>query len=255
MTLASSEQGQGPKLVFVHGFLENKEMWKDIVSYFSREYHCISIDLPGHGESPLLPGIQSMPAMADAVIQKLDALGIEEFAVIGHSMGGYVGLEMARARPDRVLGLCLYHSRVLNDGAEKRTGRVRAVRAVAHGKSFFLKGTIRGLFGAPHRERLTEQIDGICADADKMSQEAIQSSLLGMRNRRDGSEVYQKIPVRSSILGEWDEAVPVKEESGHLEKLSEEFIWLANTGHMSHFEDPVAAIDALKTFVDKVYKN
>lgn len=253
--LSVQEAGNGTHLVFLHGFLENKEMWEGILPHFTDRFHCVTLDLPGHGGSPILPGIQSMKAMATAVLEELDQIGVDRFSLIGHSMGGYVGLEIARMVGQRLEGLCLYHSRVLNDPPEKREGRVRAVRAVAQGKTFFLRDTLKGLFGAPNQSRLSEVIDRLSREADSMSAEAIQSSLLGMRNRRNGTDIYGKIPHRLSILGEWDKAVPVEEEGLHLKAIGDEPYWLKKVGHMSHFEDTEQAVRAMEHFLSRVYKN
>ena len=87
-----SEEGQGQTIVLLHGFLENCSMWNDIKAQLVKHsYKVITVDLLGHGKTGCLGYIHTMEVMADAVYAVLHELKIKSFALVGHSMGGYVG--------------------------------------------------------------------------------------------------------------------------------------------------------------------
>jgi pimeloyl-ACP methyl ester carboxylesterase len=100
--------GKGPPLVLVHGYLGGSAQWEAEIAQFSDRYDVIAPDLPGFGDASAEPGCDSIGAMADSVLALLDHLGIEEFILMGHSMGGMIAQEMAAKAPDRVSKLILY---------------------------------------------------------------------------------------------------------------------------------------------------
>src|SRR5690625_3946315 len=121
------QQGKGPSIVFIHGYLENGNMWDKFAEELSEDYQSIIMDLPGHGKSKSYSDTHSMDFMAEKVNEILDELNISEALFIGHSMGGYVALAMADLFPEKVKGLILLNSSSLSDTEEKKEDRLRAV--------------------------------------------------------------------------------------------------------------------------------
>jgi pimeloyl-ACP methyl ester carboxylesterase len=72
-------------------------------------YRAIAVDLKGHGlsDKPVARGEYTAPAMAQHVVDILDALGLARVTLVGHSMGGAVAMHVAIATPERVNGLAL----------------------------------------------------------------------------------------------------------------------------------------------------
>ena len=54
MNLSYICTGQGETIIFIHSYLWDKNMWQPQINFLKNKYKCISIDLPGHGDSPLL---------------------------------------------------------------------------------------------------------------------------------------------------------------------------------------------------------
>lgn len=98
--------GAGPvALVFVHGWCCNRTHWRTQVGAFASDYRTVALDLGGHGESGLGRARWSAKAAAGDILAVIDALGLEQVILIGHSMGGYVSAFAAWERPEAVLGL------------------------------------------------------------------------------------------------------------------------------------------------------
>lgn len=83
-------------------------MWAGQVAAFGADRDVICPDLAGFGQSAGLTAPDSIKGHAQAVLALLDSLGIGEFDLLGHSMGGMVVQEMARLAPDRIRALILY---------------------------------------------------------------------------------------------------------------------------------------------------
>ena len=97
-------------LVFVHGWSCDSTYWNAQVTYFSKHYRVVTVDLAGHGKSGLDREKWTIPAFgADvaAVVKKLD---LKDVVLIGHSMGGDVVVEAAQLVPRRLKGLVLVDS-------------------------------------------------------------------------------------------------------------------------------------------------
>ena len=67
--ISFTDSGEGTAIIFLHGFLENKKMWQDYVTLFSKKYRVITIDLLGHGETECLGYVHEMEENANAVNQ------------------------------------------------------------------------------------------------------------------------------------------------------------------------------------------
>lgn len=100
--------GAEKPLVLVHGFLGGSAQWESQIAHFSKTHDVIAPDLPGFGDASELPGRAGVDGLANYVIEFLDALGIESFALLGHSMGGMIVQTIAAKVPDRVEKLILY---------------------------------------------------------------------------------------------------------------------------------------------------
>ena len=94
-----------PALVFIHGFAGDRHQFANQVEAFADRHRVITLDLAGHGESGHDRERWGPGAFADDVIAVMDAAGVEQAILIGHSMGGVVMLETANRYPDRVKGL------------------------------------------------------------------------------------------------------------------------------------------------------
>jgi pimeloyl-ACP methyl ester carboxylesterase len=95
-------------LVLLHSYLGGSAIWTDQLAKFSRDHDVISPDLVGLGDSAELTAPNSIEGHACCVLELLDSLGVSEFDLLGHSMGGTISQEMVRLAPDRVRNLVLY---------------------------------------------------------------------------------------------------------------------------------------------------
>jgi 3-oxoadipate enol-lactonase len=129
--LAYERQGKGTPLVLLHGYPLDHHLWDEIVPLLNDTFDLIIPDLRGFGESTTLETPYTMDDFASDVAGLLDHLGIQEAAIAGHSMGGYVALAFARLYPERINALALVGSQVLADPPDRKEGRYKSAAEVA----------------------------------------------------------------------------------------------------------------------------
>lgn len=96
-----------PSLVFLHGASVSSWMWQRQLDVLAKQYHCVTIDLPGSGDSCLVPW-HSMAATAENVGNIIHARCRQSQAhVVGFSMGAYIGLHLLKSRPEVLQSLIL----------------------------------------------------------------------------------------------------------------------------------------------------
>ena len=98
--------GQGPDIVFLHGFLGSGDNFWPHAQALQDHYRCWLLDLPGHGRSPHLRHY-TMSTMAEDVYETLQHLGIGPVHMVGHSLGGKVAARLAQLQPQALDRLVL----------------------------------------------------------------------------------------------------------------------------------------------------
>ncbi len=102
-----ADMGSGPALLFVHGLSGSWTNWLETIPEFARDHRVLAVDLPGFGDSEMPEEPISIPGYGRFLDRLLEALGIDYAAVVGNSMGGFVGAELAIRFPARVERLVL----------------------------------------------------------------------------------------------------------------------------------------------------
>ncbi|WP_157251583.1 alpha/beta fold hydrolase [Patulibacter americanus] len=94
----------GAPLLLVHGLGGDRHSWSPLLPGLTETRDVLVAELPGFGVAPPLPDdIEPTPAaLAADVVRALDAAGVERVHVVGHSLGGWVALELAELAPARV---------------------------------------------------------------------------------------------------------------------------------------------------------
>ena len=100
MNLVCELRGRGNiALIFLHGWCGDREYWKNQVDVFASEYQVVTFDQAGHGESDKDRKEWTMASLASDVESVANALELRRVIVVGHSMGGSVGLAVAKRMP------------------------------------------------------------------------------------------------------------------------------------------------------------
>ena len=96
-----------PTVLFVHGTGQDHSIWVLPTRYFARhDRNVLAVDLPGHGRSAGSP-LATVEAIADWLIEVLDAAGLDQAAIVGHSLGSLAAIAAAARHPERVRAIVL----------------------------------------------------------------------------------------------------------------------------------------------------
>ena len=107
VTTLTQTDSSHPPLVLIHGLGSAATAFKPIIAALSQSFRVITVDLPGHGDSPYFKGqVMEPKSLGSAIFDAIASeYGVERFHVAGNSLGGWIALEMAAAQPNRILSL------------------------------------------------------------------------------------------------------------------------------------------------------
>ena len=96
-----------PTVAFIHGAQNDHSVFALQTRYFAHHgVNVLAVDLPGHGRSAG-PALATVPDMADWLLAVLDAAGVDQAMLVGHSMGSLIALEASHKAPGKVSKLAL----------------------------------------------------------------------------------------------------------------------------------------------------
>jgi pimeloyl-ACP methyl ester carboxylesterase len=237
-----TDKGEGTAVIFLHGFLESSGMW-DYLALHKLHIRAIRVDLPGHGHSPVLNEIPpSINSMAEYVLELVDFLQLNSYAIVGHSMGGYVGLQLLQ-KDFRTQRLILLNSNFWSDPPEKKMDRRRVAELVYKAKDHFLREAIPNLFLDAQKNR--SEVAALLEEASKMDPDAIAYASLAMAERPDLKKVYLKNSERIFILQGSEDRIVSKDKMSSEVPQHHKYLLIPNSGHMSHIEQPELVLNLL----------
>jgi len=224
-----------PWLVLMHSLGATHRLWDVQMPVLEQQFHVLRLDLPGHGASPLAPAI-GLDAMADAVLESLNAHGVSEAYFCGLSLGGVVAQSIALKRPERVLGLVLANTGAKVGSAQVWGDRVQAVRSA--GVTSLIPALISRWFTAPfaqaHPTRvraMAEILEGANPQGYVMACES-----LAQADLRDAIHAI-KAPTLV-IAGDQDLTTPVSDSELLAAKIPGARLIILKAAHISNIEQP-----------------
>lgn len=255
--LAYFDTGKGnqPTLLLIHGFGEDHCIWKAQIQYLSQYYRVIAPNLPGvhcktlsihHSQAP------QINLYVEIMHELMHHLHIEQYYVMGHSMGGYIGLEFADYYTNHVMGLGLIHSTTYADSDAKKASRLKVAEFLEeHGTLKYLETATANLFSNQFKEQHSDQIQTVIDSASDISKEAMIQFVLAMRNRRAHTHMLtqKRIPIWM-IAGKEDIAVPFEDSQAQIELLPKKNVLILDqVGHMGMLEATDKVNQAMHQFI------
>jgi len=252
ITISFTDSGKGTAVVLLHGFLENKNMWQDFVPILNQKNRVIAIDLLGHGETECIGYVHTMEKNAEIVNAVLKHLKIKKSILIGHSMGGYVGLAFAEIYPNVLKALVLLNSTSRADTDEKKQNRDRAIKTVKQDYETFVRLSIANLFSPDNREKYAVEIENTKVEALKTPLQGIVASLEGMKIRNDREVLLHFTPYKKAlVLGKKDPILDFDQTANQIENTDVKLIIFPD-GHMSHIENKTELLTELQTYLKTI---
>src|SRR5258705_3685292 len=103
------ESGEGPTIVFAHGWLANANLWRKVVTRLAASHHCIALDLPlgAHTQGMAPDADLTPPGCGRLIAQALKALDLRDLTLVGNDSGGAYSQIAVSLDPARVARLVL----------------------------------------------------------------------------------------------------------------------------------------------------
>jgi pimeloyl-ACP methyl ester carboxylesterase len=228
-----------PTVVLLPGLLCDQATWGEPCDALSSAARCV---VPSYGLS------DSIEAMARGVLDEVQA---ERFALVGHSMGARVALEIMRLAPQRVLRLALFDTGLdpLAPGAdgerERRQREALVALARTHGMRAMGLQWAPGMVLPAHRE--APVFERILAMIERKTPEVFEAQVRALLGRPDARAVFAAI--RCPVLigcGRQDAWSPLaRHEQMHRLLPGSRLVVIDDSGHMSPMEQPAAVAQAL----------
>lgn len=249
-TVGRSVDPELESVVFVHGVGQDHTIWALPSRYFAHhDRNVVAVDLPGHGRSEGQP-LTSIAAMADWVVELLEAIGVEGAAFVGHSLGSLVALELAGRFPDRTRALVMVGVSVPLAVAEPLMEAAEEGNEDAHDMLTYWSyspnaqiggSPTPGLWMVGANLRLLEQTDP----------EAVHASLRACADYDAGLERAEMVRCPSLYLaGEKDRMTPVRGAKALLERIPDlRVVTFPGAGHPILAERSDQVLDELITIV------
>ena len=167
-------------------------------------------------------------------------------------MGGYVTMAYADLFPEKIKGICLFHSSALADSEDKKADRLRAIEAVKSDHKDFAVALVSKLFKEGNEQKYQSEASKLKEIAKSLSPEAVITSLMAMRNRPDRTHILSKVkfPVLF-IWGKDDKALDFNYAfpQAKLPQTSQVLI-LSNAGHLGFIEAKSEVFFTLEKFAE-----
>jgi pimeloyl-ACP methyl ester carboxylesterase len=257
--------GEGPIVMFVHGLSGCWQNWLENIPHFARDHRVIAVDLPGFGESEMPSKDISISGYADTLDALLDVLEIDSVRLVGNSMGGFIGAELAIRCPARIERLVLAAAAGLSVEFI-RTQRKEGLRHRAENIAFFNIGWLasRSPTVARRRRLRSALLLLVAAHPDRLppplTYEQVKGS--GKPGFSDALDALCSYPIRKRLCkiecptlivwGDKDRLVPLKDATVFEELISDSRkVIYTDTGHLTMLERPARFNADVRSFLQE----
>jgi pimeloyl-ACP methyl ester carboxylesterase len=247
--LSILDAGAGEAVLLGHSYLWDAEMWRPQIDALAHRHRVIVPELWGHGGSGHLPsGTGDLRDLARHHLSVMDRLGIDRFAVVGLSVGGMWGAELALLAPERVTSLVLIGSFV---GPEPEPSRqrylelLRIIEATPQLPEAVLDAVVPMFFARDVGDRQPHLPRDFRARLQGWQRERLLDSVVPLGrmifNRRDMLGEIGALRMKCLVMaGQEDISRPLAEAQIMAEAIGCPCIGIAGAGHIASLEAPAA---------------
>ncbi len=249
--LATWEHGHGEPFVLVHGFTGSSLDWVDVVDPLAATHRVLTLDQRGHGRSSNTgdEATYSFDQLVADFGSYVDAVGLESFHLLGHSMGGMMAMRYALAAPDRLKSLILMDTAAAPAKGAPEMMRTGLQLAREHGLNAVFEAISPFLATSPRGEITLERMRTKWGQMDVAAFLALGAELLEHESVLDQLATL-RIPT-TVILGENDHGLRHASEALAAAIPGAHFAIIPNAGHSPQEDDPAAWLAAVAAHFER----
>jgi 3-oxoadipate enol-lactonase len=251
-SMAVDITGDGPAVLFVHGFPLDRSMWRAVAGTLTG-WRRIAPDLRGLGLSEGRDGPYTMAGYADDLAALLDTLHVERAIVCGLSMGGYVAFEILRRHAERVRGLILVNTRATADDPSAGAARDAMIARVRReGTGFLADDMLPKLLAPSSIQTMPDVVRHVREMVTHSPAQGVIGALTAMRDRPDSTATLGAIPIRTLVVaGSDDRMIPVAAARSMAAAIPDaQFAVIPAAGHLAPVEQPVNTGRMIRGFLE-----
>ncbi|MEA2722810.1 MAG: hypothetical protein QOH59_581 [Gemmatimonadales bacterium] len=252
VNLAVEARGEGPAVLFVHGYPLNRSIWRDQIGSLEG-FRCIAVDLRGMGQSDSPDLGYSMSIYAADLAALLDVLGVDDVVLCGHSMGGYVAFEFLRQWRSRVRGLVLMDTRAEADAPEMRRARdAAAATARERGAGAIADSMLSKMLAPATLSRRPDVAERVRALMARTPVAGLVGALAAMRDRDESESLLPTLAGVPTlvVVGEGDTLIPPDQAKAMAAAIpGARLAVIPGAGHLPPVEQPEATTASLRQFL------
>lgn len=256
---AYSDVGEGPAIVFAHGLFIDHSIFERQIAVLRDSYRCISVDLPGHGQSEYDTNGWTLDDLAEDLAALINQLSREQVVFVGLSQGGMIGIRLAARYPQLISKLILIGASARAEFSERiplwqKTLTTLRVGSDAEREETFrtIQGRILDSVWLANHPAEAEAERRIMLNNDKKGiQLAAQAAVLTRQDLRP--ELPKVVAPTLIVVGENDNGTPpilAEEMQALLPKAR--LLVIPHSGHHLPLESPQHLTDAMQAFIGGV---
>lgn len=237
-----------PTLVFAHSLGCDSSMWRHQIDGLGDEFHLLTVDMRGHGESDAPPGPYSLEALGADLMEVVDGAAVENFSICGISIGGLIALWAGIRHPGRVQSLIAANTAAKVGTAEGWEDRIRAVNE--EGMAGIAEGVVGRWFtlgfASRHPDRWAEAIATFVAT----DPEGYIGCCQALAGADLGPDVASIVAPTLLIGGDADPSTPPSEAQWlHDQIPSSQLEIFPDAAHLTNLEHPDLFTQKIKAFL------
>jgi len=242
-----TEQGTGPVCVLVHGYTDSWHSFEPMMRCLPGDVRAVALSMRGHGDSDRPQAGYEIESFAADVVAFLDAAGIRDATLLGHSMGSLIAQEVALSHPERVRSLVLVGSAASFDNAT--VGELE--RAVSELTDPLPREFVHEFQASTvHRAVPEEFLRAVVSESMKVPAQIWRAALRGLLAFQSAARLGRLTMPTLIVWGDHDQI------AGHADQQllrqairGSKLFCYEDTGHSPHWEQPQRFADDLLAFV------
>ena len=243
------EAGAGWPVILLHAFPLSAEMWRPQLELVPDGWRFIAPDLRGFGEGPPPDGDGSMDGYAADIGALMDALELDDAAIGGLSMGGYVAFAVLRHAPARCTRLILADTRASADTPQGREGRQQMRDLLARKGPAGVAAQMLPKLLSPAASAATAAL--VREMIERNDVPGIDAAIAALMNRPDATAQLSRISCPTLItVGDADAITPLSDAAAMHHAISRSTLTvIPDAGHLANLEQPATFSRALADFL------
>jgi len=236
-----------PALVLSNSLGTNLSMWDLQAPPFEKSFRLLRYDMRGHGQSSVPPPPYSVPELAADVLSLVDSLGIDRFHFCGISVGGMIGMSLARKAPERLEKLVLCSTAAKIGTLESWNTRIETVRT--QGMKEIARTTPARWFTPSFQANSRDVVSAILKAVESMNPEGYIGGCCAVRDF-DARAIVSDIRIPTLVIsGTHDPATPASDGHFLADHIPGAHYAELHAAHISNIEDSARFTSEVLSFL------